>query len=291
MHPRTDQERFTCRICGSHGAPADPIATPEMFRCGGCGSVQVMQLPSVEELRQYYDAYNEVYTAGMGARYEREMPKRYHAKLDLMQRTTHAKRLLDVGSGEGLFLKLALERGYSAVGCDFFPLASYAPGVQVMQGTLDQAGGLPFPDRSFDIVTLWAVIEHLRDPGAALREIRRVLRPGGYLFCDTPLCGQLAETLAAARSHWFSPPGHLHVFSAKGLEVAHQQAGFTVLRHYPSFERNAARALARAGRNFVVGVLAGGLTKLLNRSMWEEHRIERTTQIGDIQLLVARAPE
>lgn len=264
---------------------------PEMWRCSGCGSVQVIELPSIEELQKYYAEYNEGYTAGMGARYEVEMSKRFHAKLDLMLRTTQGKSLLDVGSGEGLFLKLAAARGFSAVGCDYSPRSSYAPGVKVVQGTLDQTGGLPFPDQSFDIVTLWAVIEHMRDPGAALREIRRVLKPGGYLFCDTPLCGQPAETLAAARSHWFCPPEHLHVFSTKGLEIAHQQAGFIPLRHYPSFERNVARSLARAGRNFVVGVLAGGLQKLINRRKWEADRVARTTQIGDIQLLASRARE
>jgi SAM-dependent methyltransferase len=297
LHPRTEQEKngrgsqLTCRICGYRGTSAPPLATPEMWRCAGCGSVQVIELPSIEELQKYYAEYNEGYTAGMGARYQVEMSKRFRAKLDLIQRTTKGQRLLDVGSGEGLFLRLAAESGFSAVGCDYSLRSTYAPSVEVVQGTLDHPAGLPFPDQSFDIVTMWAVIEHMRDPAAALQEIRRVLKPGGYLFCDTPLCGQAAETLAAGRSHWFCPPEHLHVFSARGLLIAHEHAGFVPLRQYASFERNAVRFVARAGRNFLVGVLAGGLMKLFDRDKWEAARIGSVTQIGDIQLLVSRAPE
>jgi len=280
---------FTCRICASVGPALLPLATDEMFRCGRCGTVQVIELPSHARLQEFYQRYNEQYTAGMGERFAREMTLRYEAKFELMKRLGAGNgRLLDVGCGEGMFLRMASERGYEAVGCDYSVRSSYPPGVRVVAGVLDQAGGLPFPDASFDVVTIWAVIEHVRDPRQALLEIRRVLRPGGLLFCDTPLCGQASEQYAAARSHWFCPPEHLHVFSAAGLRTLHEAAGLKTLAHFPSFERNHLRAVARWGRNLLVGVLWGGLLRAVDYDRWHHMRRERDTQIGDIQLLVSK---
>lgn len=280
-----------CRVCSFRGPALLPLATDEMFRCGRCGTVQVSEVPSDARLQEFYRRYNETYTAGMGARFAAEMAKRFRAKFRLMQRFGAGQgRLLDVGCGEGMFLRMAAERGYEALGCDYSVRSSYPPGVRVVAGVLDQPGGLPFPDASFDVVTIWAVIEHVRDPRQALLEIRRVLRPGGLLFCDTPLCGQACELYAAARSHWFCPPEHLHVFSAAGLRLLHENAGLQPLAHFPSFERNRIRALARWGRNFLVGVLWGGLLRTLDYDRWHQMRRERDTQIGDIQLLVSKAP-
>ena len=61
----------------------------------------------------------------------------------------------------------------------------------------DLTNGLPFPDSTFDCVNMGDVIEHLPDPSAALREIRRVLKPGGILVLTTPLRDSLFKKAAS----------------------------------------------------------------------------------------------
>ncbi len=92
-------------------------------------------------------------------------------------------RLLDVGCSSGHFLKVALDHGYDIHGVEPNPeMAKFAteslklPKIQC--GTLHAAH---YPDASFDAVTLWDVLEHVEDPGGILEEVRRVLRPGGWL--------------------------------------------------------------------------------------------------------------
>lgn len=260
-----------------------------MVRCPNCGCVQVRELPAVAEIEAFYGtAYLDKYTAGMSQeRFCREMPARHHAKLGLVRRVAGVGRLLDVGCGEGLFLEQASRVGFDCWGCDYGLRSAYPDGVRVRTGTLDAENGLPFPDNHFDVVTCWAVIEHVRLPHLAVREMCRVLRPGGFLFCDTPLCNDLCERLVSARSHWFCPPEHLHVFGARGLRVLLEEGGFCIVRHSPFFERSRARWMARRGRNLAVGALLGGSLRLFAPQWWRKARQVRCTQIGDIQLIVA----
>jgi SAM-dependent methyltransferase len=280
---------YRCRICDCVSRAAEFFAVASMFRCGACGCVQACKLPSAQSLRAYYARLVGDYTAGMGpVRFVREMPKRHSAKLRTVKAIIASGRLLDIGCAEGSFLEQAVRAGLEGQGCDYALRSNYPEGVRVTTGCVDRWNGLPFEDGAFDVVTLFAVIEHVREPQVAVREIARVLRKGGYFFCETPLCGDLSERLAAARSHWFCPPEHLHVFSRKGLRLLCERAGYEVIRHWSSFERNRARWLARRLRNLLIGALMGGVTKAIAPGLWWSKRPSLTTQIGDIQLLVAR---
>ena len=281
-----------CRICDSNEECKEIFPHPEMFRCCQCGTVQTIALPSLEQLRNFYNScYLDNYTGGMTTeRFNLEMPKRHAAKLVLIKRRAGVGSLLDIGCAEGFFLQQAVSEGFEAVGCDYALKSEYRQGVYVKEGSLDLLNGLPFEDEKFDIVTCWAVIEHVRQPKVALQEIIRVLHRGGHLFLDTPLCGDLSEKLVAARSHWLHPPEHLHVFTAKSLRLLLEKSGFEIIHHSFFYERNRIRWLARRLRNISIGIILGGSLKLIYPSKWKAERSSKVTQIGDIQMVVARKP-
>ena len=110
--------------------------------------------------------------------------------------------VLDVGCGSGLALSLADERGARTSGIDISPsLLDVArrrvPGADLHEGGLD---GLPFDDESFDAVLAINALQFAADPGGALGEIHRVLRPGGRLaiggFAAPETCESTALHLA-----------------------------------------------------------------------------------------------
>ena len=101
-------------------------------------------------------------------------------------------RLLDIGAGRGELLRAAHEQGWQATGIELSPtfadFAARHSGAEILRTPLDECR---FPDASFDIVILSAVLEHLYNPDQTIKEISRVLRRGGALFLDVPNEGGL----------------------------------------------------------------------------------------------------
>ena len=100
----------------------------------------------------------------------------YNDRLDSIKRHRGSGRLLDIGCNYGIFLRLAREAGYEVCGIDISrPAVKYAREklkLEVLHTTIKQAR---FPTGSFDIITMFGVLEHLNDPLGDLKEIYRVL--------------------------------------------------------------------------------------------------------------------
>lgn len=134
-------------------------------------------------------------------------------------------RILDAGCGTGANLQ-ALRRYGRSFGVDILPLAVACCRQRGLADTaLASVDALPFSDGSFDLVTSFDVLYHLsvREDGAALREFRRVLRPGGMLFLRVPAL----EFLRAAHD---TAVHTRHRYSTEELRAKVGAAGFRVVR-------------------------------------------------------------
>ncbi len=98
------------------------------------------------------------------------------------------KAILDIGAGFGDFVFACLERGYDARGIELnaekiakaeIIAAQKKISLPLVQGV---AESLPFENNQFDFVNVGEVIEHVRDPKQVLKEIYRVLKPGGHVY-------------------------------------------------------------------------------------------------------------
>jgi ubiquinone/menaquinone biosynthesis C-methylase UbiE len=140
-------------------------------------------------------------------------------------------RVLETGCGSGGLLRLLAARGVHPVGVDASRMAlelaqQRAPGAAVAQ--VGEGAALPFGDGCFDAVVGQHVVEHLPDPAAALREWRRVLKPGGRLALATP------NARYPDPAH-FADDDHDHVFTPGELRSAAEAAGFSVVACYTVF--------------------------------------------------------
>lgn len=146
--------------------------------------------------------------------------------------------LLDVGCFSGMFLGNAKKRGFSVAGVepnrDAFLHVRDAQGYEVVHGNLESAH---FPAERFSAVSFLDVIEHIPDPVTELREVFRILRPGGVLILTTPNVKGLPQRVVKtkrwlARQPWCpidDVPWHLWGFTQRSLARCVQKAGFTII--------------------------------------------------------------
>lgn len=146
--------------------------------------------------------------------------------------------LLDAGCGEGRHCFGSQNRGAHVVGLDLDLPAMKMPGKVLRKqgrekgqlGAMLQGDAfhLPFADATFDRIICSEVMEHVHDYGSAVRELVRVLRPGGTIGVTIPTAITEWFYLAATRLYFESPGGHIRVFRPRDLALALARAGVRV---------------------------------------------------------------
>jgi 2-polyprenyl-3-methyl-5-hydroxy-6-metoxy-1,4-benzoquinol methylase len=144
-------------------------------------------------------------------------------------------RLLDVGCGLGFFIS-GVSEGWERHGQEVSkPCADHAAQYcSAFQGTLEAAA---YPESYFDVVVSMSVVEHIPDPVPTIREMWRVLKPGGKLVLRTPNFDSGAARRFGANYRLLQTPGHVTLFSDMSLARLLHDVGFDVDHvEYPFFE-------------------------------------------------------
>jgi 2-polyprenyl-3-methyl-5-hydroxy-6-metoxy-1,4-benzoquinol methylase len=146
-------------------------------------------------------------------------------------------RLLDIGTAAGAFVAAAKARGWEAEGCE--PnrwLARWGAehySITIRQGSVFEQ---PYEDGSFDVVTLWDVIEHTLNPREMLERCHRLLKPGGVLVVNYPDIGS-SIARALGRRWLFLTSVHLYYFDRHTMTRMLDTTGFRVERLRPHWQR------------------------------------------------------
>lgn len=235
-----------CPLCGSSDARSHFDDPPySLKRCGACSLVWVTPRFSAERLEM--EVYGHAYwqsespkTHGY-ADYRRDEPlylKTFRRRLGLVQE--HAPtpgRALDVGCAAGFFLSVLREAGWQVAGVELSPqIASHALarfGIEDLHvGTLDSA---PFREQSFDLITLWDVVEHVPDPVALLRRARELLKPNGVLLLETQNVDSRFAKLLGRRWQHYKHQEHLYHFNPATVERLLTKAGLRMESWTPRY--------------------------------------------------------
>jgi SAM-dependent methyltransferase len=236
-----------CPAC--HSNEADLLFVKHdyrLVRCPACGLAYIDNPPDdagIAALYQSDDSYHDRLIDENSPEYARMdgVARRHMGVLTRHWASPtengHAAHVLDVGCSAGLFLKRARDAGFAVSGLEMSPRSvEYARStlaLNVHQGAIEDA---VFADASFDIITLFDVIEHLADPYAAAKHLARWLKPGGILLMSTPnidgLFPRVSYLPSKALDYWPhpEPPHHLFQFSEKTLADLARQAGLEPAR-------------------------------------------------------------
>jgi SAM-dependent methyltransferase len=203
-----------------------------VVRCAICGLVYLCPRPASSALHAFYpDAYYplEATPPAQARAVAAGLFRRVQAWVQGQGRGT--VRLLDVGCGTGVFLDLAQQAGWHVRGIEPGVAAcAYARarfGLEVHCATLESA---PLPPESFDVVTMWHVLEHLPHPLGGLRRVHQALASGGLLLIGVPNFASLEARLFGRRWYSLDAPRHLYHFTPATLSAIVSAAGLRPVR-------------------------------------------------------------
>lgn len=244
MPSPSGQEMSACSFCGSRSFPEHAeINGYRVVRCDQCGLWMVNPLPSAEFLA---DFYNQAYYANPQwicsvdqdtvMRISAGKLPAFRETCSRIKRVRPADRLLDVGCAFGQFMAVAEGQGFDTTGVELDMLVAARArsfGLNVVTGDFL---GVDLPTRYYDVVTMWYVLEHVRDPIATLTRAGELLRDDGILFVRVPNMAFGLPFLRMSRlglrrlpSILSHVPAHLHFYTVQVLRRLVGSVGFQIV--------------------------------------------------------------
>jgi len=227
-------EHIQCNLCGADDST--PLAHKfdlTVVRCRRCSLIYTDPRPPLDIIWGRYgrEYFEHEYLPSWGVHSDQvnsdELYQRHLPVLERLRAYRQTNWLLDVGAGAGLFLHAAQRDGWQVQGVEIassgVEFARSRLGLDVLQGSVTKVA---LSDRRYDVVTLQETIEHLLDPFADLKEILRVLRPGGALSITTPNFDSVAYKLIGREWSVLSPGEHLFYFTPRTLAAMLERVGF-----------------------------------------------------------------
>lgn len=224
-----------CPICNSNIIKvALKLESPlgglwDIYECESCAIQFVYPIPSPEELNQFY---NQLYQGGSIRRTKaltktaanQKYWRRQWAIIKGLINNKMSGKVLDIGCGGGHFLDNA-GTGWEKYGIELSEDARKVAASKEIKAfaTLEDA---TFPDEFFDVVTMFAVIEHLPNPMEVVKELTRVLKPRGLFVIMTGDVRCVKAEIKGKKWHMYRPPEHLYFFCARSLDFLMDSLGF-----------------------------------------------------------------
>ena len=240
-----------CKLCATHAAsPKYRLKKTTVYACAACDFHFINHLDSLPPESPPLDRKAWDYIEGRLPGSEKQLRK----NLLLVQRhiSLAGTNCLDIGAGAGLFAHLLSEAGAVVQGIDpqgiFREFARRKFGLALHGETIDARHWQQDFIGFFDVVTLWDVFEHVNFPVETLENAFNVLKPGGWLFLDTPR----RDAVYYRASEWsyrmssgtnpllleslYSPLPfrHKQIFTRRQLLDLMEKIGFSVIRTHAS---------------------------------------------------------
>jgi 2-polyprenyl-3-methyl-5-hydroxy-6-metoxy-1,4-benzoquinol methylase len=199
----------------------------DFYKCSGCRFTFIWPLPNDTALVELYQDYGRRYYSNDGVKEYLLSANHYRREIELLSRTAHAGTLLDVGCSIGGFVKAAGELRYAAQGIDISGVSAavgQSAGLKIQSGDFLQT---VFPDR-FDVITMWATLEHLPEPSRYVQRALKMLRPGGVFLASVPNYSGITQRLIGKKDRYVGSD-HLNYWAARGFASYLQKFNLEIL--------------------------------------------------------------
>ncbi|CAM4180780.1 MULTISPECIES: class I SAM-dependent methyltransferase [Flavobacterium] len=191
--------------------------------------------PSLEKLPSYYESEDYIsHTDGKRTLFE----KMYHLvkksaiqkKVNLLSKYNTKGSVLDIGAGTGDFLIAAKKSDWNTTGIE---PSGKAKKIAIDKGVSFENSLADLKNESFDVITMWHVLEHVPNLEFQIAELKRLLKPNGTIIIAVP--NFKSYDAKYYKSFWaaFDVPRHLWHFSKKGIDLLFQKQNMKLIKVKP----------------------------------------------------------
>ena len=264
-----------CNLCDADDAEtifeAGVAQISRIVRCRRCSLMysNPRSRPVDEELVRTYDAEltrdPEAYDRGRFDKEQIQVRDYDDTREYLASLYPQRGSLVEVGCGTGFLLKKFHDDGWDVLGVEpDVGLCEFVQRRHKLKASPTTLEAATLPDDSADVIVMLHVIEHVPDPLATLREVWRVLRPGGHLVIETPRYDTVAFAIFGRRERSISCDGHIYFFTTKTLRRLCEKAGFSVRQ-----SRAVGRSLSlrRVAWNFIIMSKSEAVERVVRKMM------------------------
>ena len=237
-----------CPICSSSKTSkafdaVDHFSTRETFPtndCKSCGFRFTNNFPSEDSIGRYYDSpdyisHSDSKTGFINRLYHFFRKQMLKKKVNLVSKYVAPRqkdniRLLDIGSGTGYFLNAAKEKGYTVTGIEKDTNAREQAITNFGLDIKDEQSLWNIENESFDVITLWHVLEHMENLNEVVAKIKSILKPDGVVIIALP--NHNSHDAKKYKGYWaaYDIPRHLWHFTPDTVEKLLGKHQFNIIK-------------------------------------------------------------
>jgi SAM-dependent methyltransferase len=235
-----------CPVCGSEKfdpfiSGKDYFLTGESFeivKCCQCGFRFTNPRPEPGELGKYYQSseyisHSDSRQGLFASVYQQVRKYTLGQKYSLISKFQQKGEILDIGCATGQFLNYMALRGWKATGIE--------PDEKTRSRAISEFALHVFPEEhlttikssTFDVITMWHVLEHVSDLNGRMKQIKDLLKPGGTLIIAVPNCNSRDAEIYSEFWAAYDLPRHLYHFTESDIKLLVDNYGFKVVKTLP----------------------------------------------------------
>jgi len=235
-----------CPVCGSSSfdpfiSGNDYFLTGESFnivKCNQCGFRFTNPRPKAEDLGKYYESkeyisHSDSRKGLFASVYQLVRKYTLKRKLALISKFQRSGEILDIGCATGQFLNYMASHGWKTTGIE--------PDEKTRERAISEYGLNVFPEAklnnfnssSFDVITMWHVLEHVSDLHGRMEQLKRLLKPSGILIVAVPNCDSYDAKKYNKFWAGFDLPRHLYHFTKDDIKMLFAKYGFAIVNILP----------------------------------------------------------
>ena len=238
-----------CPVCG---ATIDQVAlrckdhsvsneTFDICTCAQCLYAVTVPQPLPAEIGKYYIteeyvSHSDTKKGIINKLYHQVRKRNTNNKLKQANRFSHQRgQLLDMGCGTGYFLSVCKQSGWKVEGVEVSDIARSRAEQRIGQFIYPTLDALQAEGKTFDVITLWHVFEHLYDINASLIQLKQLLKPEGVLILALP--NYASFDAQYYKEYWaaYDVPRHLSHFQPETIKQLSQKHGMKVNTELPMY--------------------------------------------------------